>query len=280
MLDFRYLRKWSRYAMDDLKSYYYSDPNKIYLLSFPKSGVTWLKFMLIQLLAKTYNIEYQPTVNLNKLSRENEKLPKIIWSHDDSEIISEKGNRNNVEQLFIYGGRLRYRKNNVILLVRDPRDIVVSHYYQVTRRSDVPLKFDSMSDFIRHRHYGIERIIRFYQIWGNNRYVVGKLLIVRYEDLVADGVNVLVELLGFTDIKNIDSALVNQVYEASQADKMRKLEMQGNIEGMRTFGMDQNALKVRRAKIGSYKDELSDEDIQYCNELMKKLPAMYGYSVN
>ncbi|MEM9904055.1 MAG: sulfotransferase domain-containing protein [Cyanobacteria bacterium P01_D01_bin.44] len=280
MFDFRHLREWSRYAIDDVKSYRQSDPNTIYLLSFPKSGVTWLKFMLIQLLIKAYDIEYEPTVDLNKLSRENKQLPKIIWTHGDSQIISEKGICNDVEQLFIYGGRLRYRKNRVILLVRDPRDVVVSHYHQVTRRSDIPLKFDSISEFVQHQHYGIQRIIRFYQVWNKNRWILRKLLIVRYEDLMTDGPTILARILNFINVNDIDSNLVNQVYEISQADKMRKLEIQGKVKGMRAFGTERNTLKVRRAKIGSYKDELSNEDIQYCNKLMKKLPTIYGYLVD
>ena len=54
--------------------------------------------------------------------------------------------------------------------------------------------------------------------------------------------------------------------------------MQGKVEGMRVFGSDRNSLKVRRAQSGSYRDELSEEDIKYCNELMRKLPSIYGYS--
>ena len=235
--------------------------------------------MLTQILTKAYDLEWDLTVDLNKLSRQNKQLPHIIWTHDDSHILGENGKLNDLEKIFIYGGRFRYRKNRVILLVRDPRDVVVSHYYQVTKRADTPLKFDSLSEFVRHEHYGIQRIIRFYQIWSRNRWVPQHLLIVRYEDLLSDGPTTLTKIFKFLDAQNIAPAIVNEVYEASQADKMRKLEMQGKVQGMRVFGTEQNYLKVRRAKSGSYKDELSKDDIQYCNELMRKLPSIYGYSI-
>ena len=234
--------------------------------------------MLTQILAKAYDLECALTVDINKLSNKNKQLPNIIWTHDDSHILGESGKLNDIEKIFIYGGCFRYQKNRVILLIRDPRDVVVSHYYQVTKRVGIPLKFDSISEFVRHRQYGIRRVIRFYQIWSRNRWIPKQLLIVRYEDLLTNGPAILTKILNFIDAKNVDPAIVDRVYEESQADKMRKLEMQGKVEGMRVFGTDQNSLKVRRAQSGSYRDELSEEDIKYCNELMRKLPSIYGYS--
>ena len=274
------MKNWFQYVISDLRASHLSDPSTIYLLSFPKTGVTWLKFMLTQILTQAYELECDLTVDINKLSRNNKQLPHIIWTHDDSHILGENGKLNDIEKIFIYGGRFRYRKNRVILLVRDPRDVVVSHYYQVTKRADLPLKFDSLSEFVRHQHYGIQRIIRFYQIWSRNRWIPQHLLIVRYEDLLSDGPTTLTKILKFLDAQNVDRTIVNEVYEASQADKMRKLEMQGKVEGMRVFGTEQNYLKVRRARSGSYQDELSEDDIRYCNELMKKLPSIYGYSIS
>ncbi|MEM8829025.1 MAG: sulfotransferase domain-containing protein [Cyanobacteria bacterium P01_G01_bin.19] len=275
-----YLNRWSRYLINDLKDSLYSDPKTTYLISFPKTGVTWLKYMLAQILSKTYDLECNQTVNINKLSKQYKRLPNIVWTHDDSHILGESGKLNNIEKVLIYNGRFRYRKNCVILLVRDPRDVVVSHYYQVTNRSNIPLEFNSISEFVRHEHYGFKRIIRFYQIWDRNRSVPKRLLIVRYEDLLTNGPAILTKILNFVDAKNFDTAIVNQVYEECHADKMRKLEMQGQVEGMRVFGTDQNSLKVRRAQSGSYKDELSEDDIQYCNELMSKMPSIYGYSIS
>lgn len=280
IMNISYSKKWSRYLIDDLRAFRYSDPNTTYLISFPKTGVTWLKFMLTQILTQAYDLECNLTVGLNKLSRENSQLPNIAWTHDSSNILNEAGKRNNLDKIFIYGGRFRYRKNRVILLVRDPRDVVLSYYHQVTKRSDEPLEVDSISEFVRHPHYGIERIIRFYQIWNRNRWVPKHLLIVRYEDLLTNGPIVITKILNFIDAKNFDMAMVNQVYEESQADKMRKLEMQGKVEGMRVFGTDRDYLKVRRAESGSYKYELSEDDIQHCNEIMKKLPSIYGYSIS
>jgi hypothetical protein len=274
------MKKWYKYAVEDLKQSFQSNPNITYFVSFPKSGITWLRLMMAQLFIKTYDLQLeQPTIQLNDLTFKHSILPKIYQTHDDSLLIDEKGNRSDPEKLFTYGGRLRYRKNKVLLLVRDPRDVVISHYYQVTKRSDRPLQFNSVSEFVQHPLCGFRRIIRFYTIWDRNRWIPSDFLLVRYEDLMSQGPETLQNILKFLDVDNISPSLIDEVYEMTQADKMRKLEMQGKIDGMRSFGEveDVNTLKVRRAKIGSYKDELSEEDIKYCNKLMKHLPKIYRY---
>ena len=40
-----------------------------------------------------------------------------------------------------------------------------------------------------------------------------------------------------------------------------------------------NQLKVRNAKIGTFKNELSEEDISYCNSEMKKLNSYFDYQI-
>ncbi len=254
------------------------DTKIIYFISFPKCGITWLRLMLCQIFIKHYNLpEDKPTVLLNELTSNYPILPKIIQTHGDSALVDEKGNRSNAERLFQYGGRLSYRRNKVLLLVRDPRDVIVSHYYQVTQRTDKPLEVGSLSQFVRHPLYGFQRIIRFYQIWSWNRWIMKDFLIVRYEDLMNHGSATLAKILDFIKVTDVDKELINKVYCLSQSENMRKLEKQNQVEGMRVFGSDTNFLKVRKAKIGSYKDELSDEDIQYCNDLMKYCPKIYGY---
>ena len=58
---------------------------------------------------------------------------------------------------------------------------------------------------------------------------------------------------------------------------MRDLEKKEKIDGFNQFGKNINSLKVRKAKIGGYKSELSQEDIEYCENLMKDLPENYQY---
>ncbi len=273
-------KKWLNYAVNDLQEMQKLDSNATYLVSFPKCGRTWLCFMLSEMIIKAYNLESEKTtVFVDKLTKKYPSLPPIIPTHEDSVLTDERGNQGDVEKIFIYGGRLKYLNNRVILLVRDPRDVVVSHYYQITKRvKDCPIQINSLTEFVRHPLYGFERIIRFYQIWNSYRWMPKQFLLIKYEDLVIKGVETLQKVIDLMKLKNIDEDLIRNVYKTGEADNMRKMELQNKIEGMIFLDVDRNSLKVRNAKIGSYLEELSNEDIDYCNTLMKKLPKIYGYN--
>jgi len=89
-----------------------------------------------------------------------------------------------------------------------------------------------------------------------------------------DGPKELHRIVSFLNIKNVKKSLIEKIYRLSSAYKMRKMEIEGKIEGRKKFGNGRNSLKVRRAVVGSYKDEMSLPDIQYCNRLLNKFPNL------
>jgi len=232
---------------------------KYYLVSFPKTGRSWLMYMLSDIINLT-NID----VSIQK-------------THDLSEIIIEDGTRQNPNLLFKYLKRFRYRRSNVIFLVRDPRDVIVSHYHQVTKRSKNPFIFSSISDFVQDDVIGFNRIIHFYNLWFLNRSVPISFHLVKYEDLLHNGVGELLDLCNFLGI-NVDRSSLEGIYQKSSASIMRNKEIKNQLQGFQDFGKDRDQLKVRKAKIGGYLDELSDEDIDYCNKRMQLLNPFFNYS--
>ena len=60
---------------------------------------------------------------------------------------------------FNYSKRYKYRRAKVIYLVRDPRDVVVSHFHQITKRSENPFFFKLISSFISDEIIGFNRIV-------------------------------------------------------------------------------------------------------------------------
>ena len=69
---------------------------------------------------------------LDDIQKTSNKNLFIEYTHDMSEIIIENGYRQDPTILFRFDDRLRYRRSKVIFLVRDPRDVIVSHFHQVT----------------------------------------------------------------------------------------------------------------------------------------------------
>lgn len=251
------MRFW-RNIKDLILSYRYPY-GKYFLVSFPKTGRTWLLHML------------------HHIQEESKSDIFIESTHDMSEIIIENGFRQDPNFLFNFPNRFRYRRSKVLFLVRDPRDVIVSHFYQVTKRSKNPFIFSSISDFVRDETLGFRRIIYFYNLWFKSKTLPKRFCLIKYEDLLENGISELKRICAFISIP-CDDSIIEKVYLASSASKMRKQEIDNKIDGFNDFGKEKNQLKVRNAKIGSYLQELNKEDIDYCNIEMKSLNDYFNYS--
>ena len=257
------MKLW-RDIKDFFLSFYYPK-GQYFLLSFPKTGRTWLMHMLNQ---------------MKDLSTHHFKDEKnfIYNQHDNSEIIIENGLRNNPHDIFKFTNRLKYRRSKVIFLIGDPRDVIVSHFHQITKRSKDPFIFKSITSFVKDEILGFKRIIHYYNLWYENKQVPDDFFLVKYEDLVQNGTE---ELLRINIFLNLDVSRDNieKVYFNSSADKMRQKELSKKLKGFNFFGKERNYLKVRNAEIGGYKKELSDEDIAFCNKEMKNLNDYFKYII-
>ena len=101
---------------------------------------------------------------------------------------------------------------------------------------------------------------------------------VKYEDLYQNGVEELLRINKFLDL-DVSRENIELVYSNSTADKMRNKELSNKLEGFNDFGNDRNTLKVRNAKIEGYKNELSVEDISFCNSEMRNLNRYFKYKI-
>ena len=158
-------------------------------------------------------------------------------------------------------------------MVRDPRDTVVSGYFQAVKR--IKVFKGSISDFIRDEKHGIEKILKFHAIWLDNKDAPKDFLLVRYEDMHKSALVVLKKTLEFLQVKNIDENKLKKVVEFAKFDNMHRLEKEGFFE--KKYGSiltpsdksDKESFKVRRGQVGGYLDYLSEKDTEYCNECMR-----------
>ena len=161
-----------------------------------------------------------------------------------------------------------------VLLVRDPRDASVSHYHHATRRSC--LYSGSISEFLRDPRYGIEKCARFNLIWGETARVRDDMIIVSYEAMRDDAVNCLHAILNFFGCPRPDQQ-VRGVVQRNRFNVMQALETAGEIDWRYRDRLgaknpnDPQSLKCRKGNVGGYRDELSLEDIAYCDSILKEL---------
>lgn len=243
---------------------------EVCLLSYPKSGRTWLRVMLGHAIKQHFSLAYENIIELEQLSLFHPDIPRINVTHDDNpqEKTPDKVSAN----------KSKYRHKSVVLLVRDPRDVIVSFYYQRTKRR---MDYTGTLHQFLYNAPSLGSLIKFYKIWSENMDIPKKFHLVKYEDLHRQPHRQLADILAFIGIPNVSEETLHQSIEFAAFDNLRKLEESHYFESniLRPANQDDpDSFKVRRGKVGGYKDYLTQEEIAYVNSLMVALPKeFYGH---
>jgi len=240
-----------------MRRWYHHQRADVVLISFPKSGRTWLRSMFGRALQTYHGVDPKMIMRTSSLRRLDPRIPRIRSTHDDfahdktpGEIEREKG---------------RYASKRVIFLVRDPRDVIVSLYFQKKyRRRRATTYHGELSDFLRESTGGIESIVTFYNVWAENRHLPRDFLLVKYEDIVDDPERELRRMLRFLDIDWLPDAGIAGAVQFGSFDNLKKIEA-GNLLGhgsLRTHDRNNGeAYKVRKGKVGGYVEYRSADQI-------------------
>jgi Sulfotransferase domain len=245
---------------------------EVVILSAPKSGRTWIRTFLCAYLCKRHGVDF--TLQPGRYDRPG--FPRVIFSHDRFEHRT-KGNRwDRVRGKYLVPRR-ELRRAKIILLVRDPRDCFVSLYLQMTRRdpsADAALKQKSVSELLRDKRFGIRGIVRAMNDWLDEFSGRKDFTIVRYEAVRASPAEHFRDLLAVVGETTLDISF-------SRFENMQKLEAAGVFDSKILHPgdvRDPESFKVRRGKVGGYREYLSAEDLEYAADALMKLDRRFGYS--
>jgi hypothetical protein len=257
-----------------------------YLISYPKSGRTWLRLMLGYALVKHFGIQSQDIeprmINVTKLADLQSGIPRIEVTHE--------GTPHRIPSEDIPSSKETYRDTDVILLVRDPRDTAVSNHFHRIRESaqfrryggTEPPYLGTMQESIRDRIGGIESILHFYDLWAANTHVPRRMLVVRYEDVWQDSQRELKRVLDFVGLSDVSSDTIAEAVSYTSFDNMRKLELTDGLkaDALRPGDIENpDTYKTRKGVIGDYLNHFTPADIEYVNEMMKRSAiATFGYT--
>lgn len=236
-----------------------------YIVSYPKCGRTWLRVLLGKYLCMRHDLPESMLLDTYQLT-EAAGMLRTQMVHDlESQPVG-------IDYRRLNPNKQEYRRKKIIFLARDVRDVMVSCYFQATRRRD--FFQGTMSDFIRSDRFGIRKLITYNTIWQKNRSVPKEFLLVRYEDLHADPHAVLADVLAVLGAAQINRDVIAAAIEYSRFDNMRSMEEKEIFQGgkLRPKDMqDKESFKVRKGVIGGYKDYLSPDDIFYIDAVMKEM---------
>lgn len=243
-------------------------PDDTMVVSYPRSGNTWTRFLIANLLhpdeTVTFaNIEHlvPDTSAISSRALKRIPQPRIIKSHEYFD----------------------HRYPRVIYVVRDPRDVVLSYY-------DFQRKYRHIAD-----GYPLERYVNDcvhgrlisadWGTWAENvaswvstRGGSDNFLLLRFEDMLEDTKRELIRAANFLGLTPSDETLEGAI-SASSAERMRQLERQQEDQWVATRKHRKDIPFVRAAKAGGWKNSLPATCVMQIEAAWGELMCSLGYSL-
>jgi hypothetical protein len=249
-------------------------PDDVYLTSYPRSGNTWTRFLLGNLLnpndpATFANIESRvPEIYFNadhvlrRLPR-----PRLLKSHEP------------------------FHPNypQIIYIVRDPRDVAVSFYHHNIKAGTIPDDYP-MDEFIPG--FIAAQYDPWWGSWGDNvmswmtmRQGRSSFLLLRYEDMQENTPRELLKIArflqkaGFPNIETAPEKLARAV-ELSTPERMRALEKQQSRQYHQLRRTRQDKPFIRGAKAGGWQSDLAEPSVTLIESAWGSIMQTLGYPLS
>jgi hypothetical protein len=248
------------------------------IVSVPKSGRTWLRAFICAYFCKRFGVEF--TLRLERYR--DPGIPRLIFSHDLFEHRTKGDLWDRLRGKYLVPRR-ELRRAKIILLARDPRDCFVSLYLQITKRdpnAPVELRQKSVSEMLRDKRFGVRAIISTMNDWIDEFSRRDNFILMRYEALRASPAEHFRDLLALLGESAPDPAIFQKALEFSGFENMQKLEAAGAFDSkiLRPGDVrDPESFKVRRGKVGGYREYISLNDQKYAADALTELDVRFGY---
>lgn len=242
-------------------------PDDTFIVSYPRSGNTWLCFLIANLLRPGDDITFR---NLRSVvpgiyERSNRSLskigsPRFLTSHEPFDP----------------------RYSTVICIVRDPRAVANSLYHYSIRQKEIPCDADwdaFAASFLRGDLNPYGTWAEHVQSWLATRGDDDSFFLTRYEDLLEDPYSVTGDLAKFLS-KPIDPSTVRKAVNASRFDRIRKLseEELREMRGDRDIRWDKKV--VRKGKADSWIEEMPSDVARRIFDEFEETAREMGYERN
>lgn len=234
----------------------------IFIVSFPKSGNTWISFILANIIVERLNLDME--VNFFNFSG---FIPNI---HQGRQIPLDLGYFP-FKRMIKSHASFQPGYKFVIYVLRDPRSVMVSYYRYLTG-----LGFFSgdMSSLIRSKEYGIDAWVFHVQNWLDRRATDTRFAFIKYEDFKAhpeNSINNLARLIGVL----LPDDVINRIQQRTSFETMQQLEASYRNIAMKNY--DAKYKFIRSGTPDGWKAELSREDILYIERQAAALMSKLGY---
>lgn len=253
-------------------------------VGYPKTGNTWTRIMLGHYVKLVYKLDDLPlfdSAEMDQLGLGGYAGPVGTFTH--SPLVWE----DQTATALTYDNTVRpFVNQRVVFLTRHPLDVLVSHFMHAKFKVPNAPYLGELEDFILDPVQGLDKLLKFHELWARYHGDVGAFLLWRYEDVRAAPEGQLKRLLEFLGVE-ADDVAVSESVKFSSFENLKAMESAGErlvykSSGFNAFGDgprdDPNAFHVRKGQVGGYRGELSAEFASRLEDRIKaELPAIFGY---
>ncbi|HET7606955.1 MAG TPA: sulfotransferase domain-containing protein [Sphingomicrobium sp.] len=242
------------------------------VVSYPKSGRTFVRAMLARLYQRRFGVDERGLLEFPMLLRAPAEVPRVLFTHAGDAM-------RRPDQIGLdpsdYAGR------KVVLIARHPGDIAVSRYHHLKHRSRDKarrrLAEQPLDAFVWADEGGIPSIVAFL-----NRFAaLPGVTIIRYEDFLAQpeaSLRTLADALGL----GVDTDGIADAVEFARLPNLKEREREGYFTSPRLRRArtgDAQSGKVRSGTSGGYRAQLDPATAARIDEFVSgNLDPRLGYS--
>ncbi|GAB1309299.1 sulfotransferase domain-containing protein [Urechidicola sp. KH5] len=237
------------------KRKFYKDD--IFIVSYPKSGNTWMRFLLANLLTdEEVNfhsaVKYIPDFEAHYDAVNSMSRPRLLKSHS------------------------LYNENfsKVIYIIRDPRDVYVSYFHYLKKHLE--LSESDFKTFVRNQELHPSRWQVHVSSWLDDSR--DNILLIKYEDMLINTFKELKKVVQFIGWNKSDSELKLAI-EKSSFDSMSKIEDEKGRPFINNEAKRKSTKFVRSGKQGDWKNYFDIEDLNFLNKELKSVVEKFGYRI-
>jgi hypothetical protein len=219
------------------------------IVSYPKSGRTFVRAMLARLFQRKFGIDERKLLEFPMLRNAPAQVPRLLFTHAGDTMRSPDE---------IHLDAAAYKGKRVVLITRHPGDIAVSRYHHLKHRSRDPARRKlaelPLQEFVWTEQGGIPSIVKFL----NDFPALPGVTIIRYEDFLSDPAKALKTLARAIGLRVSDQDIADAA-EFGSIDQLKQREREGYFKSSRLQAArkgDRQSGKVREGGSGGYRKAL------------------------
>ena len=232
-----------------------------WLCSYPKSGRTWMRFALSNLIDEVFDlgVGFDTADMFGLIPNDDGPDHTRPWKTIANFAYADRDGLPLIAMSHLPWDE-RFEGIPTVLLIRNPAASLVSRFFHMSRHAG---QFEGgLPEFARDEFYGVPGIVGYFASWAPHLDDPG-VEVVTYEELRSEPLEPFGRIVRRLGIE-ADEAALRRALDAAQVDRMRTVEQKSGVGQPNDYDRsDPSALRVRKASATGWRDEIDDATLEY-----------------